>query len=31
MTRQSRARWLALATTVLVVAFAAVFAWLRNL
>ncbi|MGZ8273079.1 MAG: c-type cytochrome [Burkholderiaceae bacterium] len=31
MTRQSRARWLAFATAVLVVLLAAVFAWLRNL
>ena len=31
MTRQSRARWLAFATTVLVVLLAALFAWLRNL
>jgi hypothetical protein len=31
MTRQSRARWLAFATTVLVVALAAVFAHVRNL
>lgn len=31
MTRQSRARWLAFATAVLVVLLAAIFAWLRNL
>jgi len=31
MTRQSRARWLAFATAVLVVLLAALFAWLRNL
>lgn len=31
MTRELRARWLALATTVMVVLLAAVFAWLRNL
>jgi cytochrome c553 len=31
MTRQSRARWLAFATALLVVLLAAVFAWLRNL
>jgi cbb3-type cytochrome oxidase cytochrome c subunit len=31
MTRQSRARWLAFATTLLVVLLVALFAWLRNL
>jgi mono/diheme cytochrome c family protein len=31
MTRQSRARWLAFATALLVVLLAALFAWLRNL
>ena len=31
MTRQSRARWLAFATAVLVVLLAALFTWLRNL
>jgi mono/diheme cytochrome c family protein len=31
MTRELRARWLALATTVMVVLLAALFAWLRNL
>lgn len=31
MTRQSRARWLAFATALLVVLMAALFAWLRNL
>jgi hypothetical protein len=31
MTRQSRARWLALATAALVVLLAAAFAWLRHL
>ena len=31
MTRESRARWLAFATAVLVVLLAALFAWLRNL
>jgi mono/diheme cytochrome c family protein len=31
MTRELRARWLALATTIVVVLLAGVFAWLRNL
>jgi len=31
MTRQSRARWLAFATALLVVLLVALFAWLRNL
>ena len=31
MTRQSRARWLAFTTALLVVLLAALFAWLRNL
>jgi len=31
MTRQSRARWLAFATALLVVLLAALFAWVRNL
>lgn len=31
MTRQSRARWLACATALMVVLLAALFAWLRNL